>query len=188
MNASALADFVQVLDNILPERLTAHLVAKATELGGEIIEARGHHSFASVSLHRPELEDTVNPIISYLLQAVRTYMELRCVPEEQFPLNRVSFEELRIKRYPAGVGHFDTHVDVADKGTALRALACFWYLNDVERGGETEFFDQAGNVLLSVKPQRGRMVIFPPMWMFPHRGVMPVSNDKFFLGTYLHYT
>jgi hypothetical protein len=60
----------------------------------------------------------------------------------------------------------------------------FTYLNDVEEGGETEFESEFG---FTVKPKQGRMVVFPPMWMFPHRGKQPISNSKYILSTYLHY-
>jgi len=26
------------------------------------------------------------------------------------------------------------------------------------------------------------------MWMFPHAGVAPITDDKYIIGTYLHYT
>ena len=60
----------------------------------------------------------------------------------------------------------------------------FTYLNDVEEGGETEFLS---NGEFTVKPKCGRMVVFPPSFMFPHRGRKPISNSKYILSTYLHY-
>ena len=62
-------------------------------------------------------------------------------------------------------------------------LSGILYLNDVAEGGETSF----SNLQLSVSPKRGRILIFPPTWMFRHAGLPPVSSDKYILGTYLHY-
>jgi hypothetical protein len=62
----------------------------------------------------------------------------------------------------------------------------FTYLNDVDEGGETEFESDENN-LFTVKPKCGRIVVFPPMWTFPHRGKKPISNPKYILSTYLHY-
>ena len=31
----------------------------------------------------------------------------------------------------------------------------------------------------------GRLVVFPPYWMFQHEGRPPVSGDKYILSTYL---
>ena len=39
----------------------------------------------------------------------------------------------------------------------------------------------------TVQPKRGSILIFPPTWMYRHAGLPPVSNDKYILGTYLHY-
>ena len=98
-----------------------------------------------------------------------------------FP-NHYGIERFRIKRYnTGGEDRFDTHVDVKDHSTARRFLSFFWYLNDVEEGGETEFDD------LIIKPKKGTLVIFPPLWMFPHRGKPPISGSKYLLSTYLHY-
>ena len=100
-----------------------------------------------------------------------------------FPLSH-AFEEFRIKRYNVGgKDRFDTHVDVTDYPSARRFLSFFWYLNDVEEGGETEFL----NLDLKVTPKAGRLVMFPPMWMYPHKGHPPVSNNKYLLSTYLHF-
>jgi prolyl 4-hydroxylase len=51
----------------------------------------------------------------------------------------------------------------------------------VLEGGETRF-PQLG---ISVRPQTGRLLIFPPYWMYQHEGVPPASGDKFILSTYL---
>jgi hypothetical protein len=29
--------------------------------------------------------------------------------------------------------------------------------------------------------------MFPPLWMFPHKGESPISNPKYIISTYLHY-
>lgn len=68
-----------------------------------------------------------------------------------------------------------------DYATSRRFLSFFWYLNDVDQGGETVFDD------LIIQPKTGRMVVFPPLWMFPHKGCIPISNEKYLLSTYLHY-
>ena len=98
-----------------------------------------------------------------------------------FP-NDVGFEQLRLKRYSAAKEDvFSWHVDVGDHASARRFLAAFVYLNTVEVGGTTEFEN------MSVKAEKGKMVVFPPLWLFPHSGTVPISNDKYILSTYLHY-
>ena len=89
--------------------------------------------------------------------------------------------DLILKRYRPGAGecfqpHFDSVHDFAN-----RYLVFLWYLNDVETGGETEF-PQLG---LRVGARRGRLLMFPPYWMYQHAGLAPVSSDKYILSTYL---
>ena len=80
------------------------------------------------------------------------------------------------------------NVDVQSYETARRFLVGFFYLNDVEEGGETAF-QQHKSVPISVKvkPKAGRLLIFPPLWTHPHIGMKPISEPKYIIGTYLHY-
>lgn len=92
--------------------------------------------------------------------------------------------DLIIKRYRAGAAEkFQLHFD-AIHHVAHRYLVLLWYLNDVAEGGETHF-PQLG---LAIAPRAGRLLMFPPYWMFQHEGVPPVSGDKYIVSTYLLFT
>ena len=88
--------------------------------------------------------------------------------------------ELVIKRYRPGADEsFQLHFDALGP-VANRYLVFLWYLNDVESGGATTF-----PVLdVTVQPKAGRLLMFPPYWMFQHEGTQPVSGDKYILSTY----
>jgi hypothetical protein len=104
------------------------------------------------------------------------FVDKRVFPESH------AFEQFRLKKYNNdGHDQFDVHVDVQDYASARRYLAFLWYLNDVQEGGDTVFKD------FIVHPQRGRVLIFPPLWMFPHKGEPPISGPKYILSGYLHY-
>ena len=91
-------------------------------------------------------------------------------------------EQWKIKRYTPGLDErFDTHVDNINPSTSERFLSFIFYLNDVKEGGETCFEHR------KIKPKEGRLLVFPPMWMFPHAGKIPISNTKYLMSTYLKY-
>jgi len=104
------------------------------------------------------------------------FIDSRCFPDSH------NMEFFRIKKYECnGKDEFDTHVDVMDHGSSRRYLAFLWYLNGVKEGGETNFEG------LTIPPKPGKLLVFPPMWMFPHNGKPPISGPKYILSTYLHY-
>lgn len=95
------------------------------------------------------------------------------------PRNRL--ENLRIKRYSVDAGdQFQPHFDALDY-CSNRYMVFLWYLNDVSEGGETEFCDLG----LRIEARQGRLLMFPPYWMFQHAGLPPRSNDKYMISTYL---
>lgn len=94
---------------------------------------------------------------------------------------RPRMEDLRIKRYIAEEGDkFEPHFDALDY-TCNRYMVFLWYLNDVAEGGETEFC----NLDLRISARAGRLLMFPPYWMFQHAGLPPRSNDKYIISTYM---
>ncbi len=89
--------------------------------------------------------------------------------------------DMRIKRYVAGSGeafqpHFDAIYEVAN-----RYQVFLWYLFDAAGGGETEFCDLG----IKVSARTGRLLMFPPYWMYQHAGRPPLSGDKYILSMYL---
>jgi 2-oxoglutarate-Fe(II)-dependent oxygenase superfamily protein len=94
---------------------------------------------------------------------------------------RERIEHLRIKRYFVEAGdQFQPHFDSLDY-TSNRYLVFIWYLNDVAEGGETDFPDLG----VRIGAKAGRLLVFPPYWMFQHAGLPPKSNDKYIISTYL---
>lgn len=132
------------------------------------------HRALDTSLHR-ECELSV-------LNAVKKYKSV-VSNTEWFPI-KYGFEHFRIKHYHNDdTDMFNTHVDSSSFSSSKRFLLFFWYLNDVKEGGETVL----DNLGISITPKAGRMVMFPPFWMFPHSGLKPISNSKYLLSTYLNY-
>ena len=116
------------------------------------------------------------------------------LPESVFNMNKVVWEKLNIytkrwgislgyiehisvQKYEPGEGFYKTHYDGMN-----RTVSALVYLNDVQEGGETVFpeFD------LAVKPERGKMVIFPSNYVYRHAAMTPVSNTKYAAAIWAH--
>ena len=78
--------------------------------------------------------------------------------------------------------HYHWHIDGGSHEFAYRQLVAVWYLNDVPGpGGETEFLFQR----VKVKPQQGKLVLFPPFWTHEHRGVTLQQGVKYIATTWV---
>lgn len=95
--------------------------------------------------------------------------------------NSPLFSNLTLKRYrPAQQEQFQLHFDSINH-VANRYLVLLWYLNDVEQGGETRF----PQLDVTIPARAGRLLMFPPYWMYQHEGMPPISGDKYIISTYL---
>jgi hypothetical protein len=102
----------------------------------------------------------------------------------EFPFFAVnSFKDLgyNLQRTLPGE-YYHWHVD-SGPGTFLeRQLVAIWYLNDVPGpGGETEFPLQE----VSIRPEQGKLVLFPPFWTHVHRGVTLEKGVKYIATTWI---
>ena len=61
-----------------------------------------------------------------------------------------------------------------------RRLTYIWYLNDVKDGGYTQF-----NTGLKIHPEAGKMMIFPALWPWMHRGYPPKTETKYIVTGWL---
>lgn len=88
-----------------------------------------------------------------------------------------------IQKYTKNMGkyiyHNDFRIDLAEK--KYRVLTFLWYLNTVEEGGETSFGED-----FKIKPEMGKLLLFPACWTYPHAGKMPISSDKYIITGWLY--
>jgi hypothetical protein len=78
--------------------------------------------------------------------------------------------------------HFPHPRDPSQK-SLHRVLLWLLYLNDVDDGGETEFFYQN----MKIKPKKGTLILAPVNFSYTHRGNIPLSNDKYVLASWFLY-
>ncbi len=93
---------------------------------------------------------------------------------------------IQAQKYRAGEGgypywHSEVYPQKGHNDALHRVLLFMFYLNDVDDGGETEFFYQDRKI----KPSKGDMVIAPAYFTHTHRGCIPKSNDKYILTSWV---
>lgn len=175
-----LSDFIKVYDDVLPKENCNNLIQFFNK-SNKIERKSSIASFSEINLN--QLTSNQHPVINQLSELqVALYRQYESELPKNFILPKLNlFEEFRIKCYNNN-DIFDWHCDVADYVSAKRYLAFLWYLNDVEdNSGVTVFFDK-----LNIAPKIGSVVIFPPMWMFPHKGSL-VTSKKYIMSSYAHY-
>lgn len=95
---------------------------------------------------------------------------------------------INLQKYAAGHGNFrHWHSEVYPQADSVeplhRVLLYQFYLNDVSRGGCTNFYYQQRQI----EPRRGRLVIAPAGFTHTHRGETPESNDKYVLTSWIMF-
>jgi hypothetical protein len=185
-SGTMLRDYVRWYDDVLPRAFCDHLIDAFH--GTQAMHVQREHGW------RAGLEDsawTELDLSALADDALKTFFRARIdeylerynnelklpIPVPRSPL----LAELRMKRYRPGTREaFQLHFDSINE-VASRYLVFLWYLNDVAEGGETEF----PCLGVRVAPQAGRLLMFPPYWMYQHSGLPPRSGDKYILSTYM---
>jgi hypothetical protein len=181
-----LRDFIRVYDDALPttwcarllkgfDALSAHQVRNGRELRAGLEDSAWTE--LNVTRHGdPLVAGFFRSRIDEALARYNSDLHL------DIPIpNSPTFADLVLKRYrPNSAERCQLHFDAINH-LANRYVVLLWYLNDVERGGGTRF-PQLG---MEVAARAGRLLMFPPYWMYQHEGLAPDSGDKYILSTYL---
>ena len=177
---TSLLDYIMSGKSVLSPEHCQRLIERFD--ASEAVEAcqrDGSHSFAQLEI-TTAWPDEHTLLLPVLLEQFVRYKQL--TGGSYWPAN-IAFEHLRIKRYlPNEQDFFVPHVDVVDQLSARRFVTAIIYLNEPE-GGETIF----PNLDLSIAPETGKILVFPPLWLFPHEGRPPRLSPKYILHTYLGY-
>jgi hypothetical protein len=109
----------------------------------------------------------------------RAVLEFR----EVYPFFKGPFKDMGygVQRTNPGE-HYHWHVDGGSHDFSHRQLVAIWYLNNVDGpGGETEFLFQD----IKIKPELGKLILFPPFWTHEHRGVTLEAGVKYIATTWV---
>ena len=125
---------------------------------------------------KPHWKDVDNNLFRSLGLALKEF-------REAFPYFKGPFKDMgyQIQRYLPGE-YYQWHIDGGSHEFAERQLVALWYLNTVDGpGGETEFLFQD----VKVKPEEGKLVLFPPFWTHEHRAVRLEQGVKYIATTWV---
>jgi hypothetical protein len=184
---NTLKDYIRVYDNALDGSFCAKLIegfeqmTELQRLNGRGVRA-GLDNSAWTEMNVGALADKA--FLGFFMAQMDTYLERY---NAEVPLtipvpSRPKTDRLTLKRYRPRIEEFEPHFDSIDDYSG-RYMVFLWYLNNVEQGGETEFCD----LDVKVAPRTGRLLMFPPYWMFQHAGRPPISGDKYILSTYMMF-
>ena len=97
--------------------------------------------------------------------------------------NFLTFEIIQIQKYTKSKGRYIYHNDFSSDwvNKKYRVITFLWYLNSIESGGETEFWNTH-----KVKPEAGKLLLFPATWTYPHRGITPLSDNKYIITGWVY--
>jgi prolyl 4-hydroxylase len=92
-------------------------------------------------------------------------------------------EDFNIQRYKPSQAYHDFHCEKANIDSSKRHLVFMTYLNDVDKGGETEFYYQK----LKIKPEKGLTLIWSADWTFTHKGHTTLDEDKYIITGWFNF-
>ena len=125
---------------------------------------------------KPQWKDMDNNLFRSLGLAMREF-------RERYPYFKGPFKDMGYAVQRTDPGEFyHWHIDGGSHEFSQRQLVAIWYLNDVPGpGGATEFLFQD----IKIKPEVGKLVLFPPFWTHEHRGAMLEQGVKYIATTWV---
>jgi hypothetical protein len=178
--------FIFTKNNALPGDLCAEMIKrfennKDDQYEGRIGQAANKDQSIKKSTdlvvsNKPHWADIDKALFHSLGMAIREF-------RETYPFFKGPFKDsgYAIKRTDPGE-HYHWHIDGGSHDFMSRQLVALWYLNDVPGpGGETEFSFQD----VSIKPEKGKLLLFPPFWTHEHRGVTLEKGVKYIATTWI---
>jgi hypothetical protein len=181
-------DHIEIYDNVISNQFCNELIELYNKHQDQVQHAPGWMDQIGMCAKSPKLPGMPRPydwaketiqlnelIDPYISQYKIKYDLLNVLPK------KIDQESYRIKRYRKNEQEFRLHADCSTLTNSSRFLAVLIYLNDSDAGTEFPLQEKMVNAV------EGRIVIFPPMWVWPHRGLRPSTGDKYIISTYHCY-
>ena len=121
----------------------------------------------------------INKFFFHKLESAIKIYKSKYGPSLQIPLTAY---DMKVQRVKAGGGYHVWHHEWMPIQSS-RFLVYMLYLNSIPDGeGETEFINQG----VRIKPEAGKLLIWPAQWTHTHRGNPVYSQDKYYVTGWAH--
>jgi hypothetical protein len=180
----SLTNFIRIYDQIIPNELCDEMIHLLNSSEKRRID-EGYLRRDEVSLN-PHVHAEIFGKVSTCIKSVyhRYKQDIGWVSGSLFQCNSME--------YPVIVSYkpsqdkkelFHDHADAWHNDSATRQISIIMYLSDVEEGGSTTFT----NYDISVKPVKGRVLLFPANFIYKHRAEPPISDIKYASISWMHF-
>jgi len=178
--------FIYEIKNALPADICKEMIRRFEEKSDQQYKGRiGQQQAEDQSIKRStdlviSGKDDWEDIDQYMFRSLAFAMR---VLTPKFPYFKGPFKDMGYAIQRTDPGEFyHWHIDGGSHEFSQRQLVAVWYLNDVEGpGGKTEFSYQ--NV--QIKPEQGKLLLFPPFWTHEHRGQTLKKGVKYIATTWV---
>ena len=189
-----MSSLIQIFENSISSRVCDNLIykfennkylEKGVTSAGYVPKAKITTDLVLRSNEISNLSEIYNLLNSKLIYYINEY---RKITNFSLPINFINSEFL-IMKYLKNEGHYAFHNDfhlTDNKSNITKEIGCcriltyLFYLNTIDEGGETEFIDGT-----KIKPEKGKLLIFPATWNYVHKGNIPLSSNKYIVTGWL---
>ena len=181
--------FFNIYENVLPQDFCQHIIKKfeldeRKEIGRvNKLNTNGDINYNvknTTEIILDEKKKDWGQELNFIVNSLKVHLNMYLKPWQPAIRTSIYPETFRIAKYETG-DRFALHSDNIG-GSVTRIITAIWYLNDVSKGGETEYPWQN----ISIKPKAGRLLLCPISWTHIHQGKAPISSSKYIIITQLH--
>ena len=166
-----------------------HTTNKAKTLSGVNTQILNAHGVSSIDIRHNDWSKINDLVKNELILNVNNYItNIDRINNQSiykhFKSQDIVFDNFNIQVYKSNEnGHYIYHTDnnIDTNNSTERCITFILYLNNVEEGGETTFYNN-----IKIKPQGGKLVLFPSTWTYPHCSCPVISNDKYIIVGWLN--
>ena len=144
------------------------------------IDIQTLYFFTSYDIYKSFTAITNNFLNKFWDTAYKAYTEKYSILNE---LDKHRCYSIQIQKTKPTEGYHVWHCETGTANTSNRLLTFILYLNDIEEGGETEFLYYPKRI----KPEAGKLILFPGSFTHTHRGNQPLKDTKYIVTGWIFF-